>query len=406
VWDELDEPLGFASGVAAAPPVRARRPAKGAAIGTAILAIVAGLLTLPRRDLALNGEPFAVAKVEVLPAPQRAAAPDTTASVRQAIAPPVASAEQMEEISGVKVTRGSGGPLKPLIIDVAQALGVKLTAAPDPRLIEKSKYGLLPRIGADGARPIDVYARASVSDLTLRAGTPRLALVVSGSDLNAEGAESAITKLPGAVTLAFAPTGAGVEQQAAQARAAGHETVLQGRLDDLSHSTNDLETHAAGTSASGAENLDSLRWQLGRFTGYVAVVNDSGGKFMADRQNMPTLLNEIAERGLGYLDNNPTPGSVGRDPDATSPMPSAHADLVIDANAAPEALDASLARLVGLARQRGSAIGVVSGAPTDIERLERWANGLDSKGVALVPLSALMSAPPNPSAQSNLSVRP
>jgi uncharacterized protein len=405
VWDELDEPLGFPSG-AAGPPVRRRRLTKEAAFGVGILAIAVGLFTLSRRDLSINGEPFAIAKVEVLPAPQRAAAPETTASVRQTPAPPVASAEQMEGTSGVKVTHGTGGSPKPLIIDVAQALGVKLAPAPDSRLIEKSKYGLLPRIGADGARPIDVYARAAVSDSVLRASGPRIALVVGGFDLTAEGPESAITKLPGAITLAFAPTGAAVEQQAAQARAAGHETVLQARLDDFSHSTNDLETHAPGTSASGAENLDSLRWQMGRFTGYVAVVNDSGGKFMADRQNMPTLLQEIADRGLGYLDVGAPPGSVGRDPAAMLPMPSARADLAIDANAAPETLDASLARLVGLARQRGSAIGVVSGAPADIARLERWANGLDSKGVALVPLSALMSATPNLSAQSNLSHHP
>jgi polysaccharide deacetylase 2 family uncharacterized protein YibQ len=403
VWDELDEPLGFASGAAAAPPVWRKRPLKGAAIGAAILAIAVGLFTLSRRDLSINGEPFAIAKVDVLPAPQRAAAPDTTASVRQTPAPPVASAEQMEGASGVKVTRGTGGPSKPLIIDVAQALGVKLAPAPDPRLIEKSKYGLLPRIGADGARPIDVYARAAVSDSVLRASGPRIALVVGGFGLIAEGA---IDKLPGAVTLAFAPTGAAVEQLAAEARAAGHETVLQARLDDFSHPTNDLETRAPGAPASNAENLDSLRWQMGRFTGYVAVVYDSGGKFMADRQNMPTILKEIADRGLGYLDDGAPPGSVGQEPTAMLPMASARADLAIDANAAPDALDASLARLVGLARQRGSAIGVVSGAPADIARLERWANGLDSKGVALVPLSALMSATPNPSAQSNLSHHP
>jgi uncharacterized protein len=405
VWDELDEPLGFASGAATTPPVRRKRSTKGAAIGAAILAIVFGLLTLPRRDSAFNGEPFAVAKVEILAAPQRAAAPDTTASVRQTPAPPVASAEQMEGTSGVKVTRGNGGSPKPLIIDVAQALGVKLAPAPDRRLIEKSKYGLLPRIGADGARPIDVYARA-VSDSVLGASGPRIALVVGGFGLTAEGAESAITKLPGAITLAFAPTGAAVEQQAAQARAAGHETVLQARLDDSPHSTNDLGTHAPDMSAFDVKNLDTLRWQMGRFTGYVAVINDSGGKFMADWQNMSPVLKEISDRGLGYLDYGAPPGGVREEPTAMSPMPSARADLAIDANAAPEMVDASLSRLVGIARQRGSAIGVVSGAPPDLARLERWANGLDSKGVALVPLSALMSATPDPSAQSNLSSRP
>ena len=248
--------------------------------------------------------------------------------------------------------------------------------------------------GADGARPIDVYARAAVSGPGLGGGSPRIALVVGGFGLTAEGAERAIDTLPGAVTLAFAPTDAAVEQQAAQARAAGHETVLQARLDDRSHSTNDSGTGGAVTSASDGESLDSLRWQMGRFTGYVAVVNDSGGEVMADRQTMPSILTEIADRGLGYLDDSAPLGNGRPDPAAMLPTPSARADLAIDADATPEAVEASLSRLVGLARQRGSAIGVVSGA-AEIARLERWANGLDSKGIVLVPLSTLMSAPQN-----------
>ena len=398
MWDELDEPLGFASGAAAMRPVRRKRPTKGAAIGAAVLAIAVGLLTLPRRDLSLNGEPLAVAKVEVLPTPQKRAAPEATASVRQAVAPPVASTEQMQGPRGVTVIRGGSGAPEPLIIDVAQALGVKLAPAPDARLIERSKYGLLPRIGADGARPIDVYARAVALDPRLRSGSPRIALVVGGSGLSAE---SAIARLPGAVTLAFAPNGAAVEQQAARAREAGHETVLQARLEESSDPTEDLRAHVRSTSASDVEKLDSLRWQMGRLTGYVAVVNDLGGKFTADRQEISPILREIADRGLGYLDEGSSPRSVAPDVAATLAMPSARGDVVIDANAAPEAVDAALARLVELARQRGSAIGVVSATPGDIVRLERWANKLEAEGVALVPLSALMSRAPRPPARSN-----
>jgi polysaccharide deacetylase 2 family uncharacterized protein YibQ len=80
--------------------------------------------------------------------------------------------------------------------------------------------------------------------------------------------------------------------------------------------------------------------------------------------------------------------------------------VVIGANPAPEAIDAALARLVELARQRGSAIGVASASPASITRLARWTNELDLKGVELVPLSALMSETPGLPAQSNPPANP
>ena len=144
MWDELDEPLGFVSGAGSALAVRDKRPTRGMANVAAILAIAVGLVMLPRRDFPDKSEPFAVARVEVLPAPRKLDAPDATASLGQTPATPVASAAQEETTSGVKIPPGSGGPPKPLIIDVAQALGAKLRPTPDRHVLEESTYGPLP----------------------------------------------------------------------------------------------------------------------------------------------------------------------------------------------------------------------------------------------------------------------
>jgi hypothetical protein len=151
VWDELDEPLGFASGAAPALAVAPKRSIKGGAIAVAIFAIAVGLLTLPQRNFPVSGEPFAVAKVEILPAQRKLDSPDVTASVQQTASPPPASAAQVETMSGVKITRGAGGPPKPLFIDVAQALGVKPAPTPETRLHEKSNYGPLPSAQSGGS---------------------------------------------------------------------------------------------------------------------------------------------------------------------------------------------------------------------------------------------------------------
>jgi len=234
-------------------------------------------------------------------------------------------------------------------------------------------------------------------DPKLKAGAPRIALMVGGLGLNAEGAEAAIAKLPGAVTLGFAPYGEGIEERAAEAREAGHEIALQAPMEDFSESAGDQGRHTLKTSVSDADNLDSLHWLMSRFAGYVAVVNHLGGKFTADTRELTPVLTEIAARGLGYLDDGASPRSVAPDVAAALAMPSARADVVIDANPTPEAIEAALARLLDRARERGSAIGVASASPMSVELLARWTNGLESKGVALVPLSALMS----PSAQTN-----
>jgi uncharacterized protein len=234
VRDELNEPLGFASSAPAAPPAGQWRGAARAAVAVAALAAAIGVVTLARRDSPLGGEPFAAATVGVAPAPSGPATPDVAASTHAEAPPAIASADQVEAASGVKVIRaGGGGPPSARIIDVERALDVRLNAAPDPRLVETSRTGPLPRVGPDGARPFEVYARPVLLDPKLKSGAPRIALMVGGLGLSAEASEAAIAKLPGAVTLGFAPYGAAIEERAAEAREAGHEIVLQAPMEDF-----------------------------------------------------------------------------------------------------------------------------------------------------------------------------
>ena len=72
-------------------------------------------------------------------------------------------------------------------------------------------------------------------------------------------------------------------------------------------------------------------------------------------------------------------------------LPTGAADVVIDADPTPEAVEAALTRLEALARRRGGAIGVASALPASVERIARWSAGLEARGVALVPVSAMMA---------------
>ena len=160
--DPVNEPLGQA------PEARPRRTAQ-IVVAVGLVALAIGAIALLRTvDWRNRGEPYAVARIE--PSPGPSAAPAASAPAKADPAQAAANADQVEAESGVKVVRsGGGGAGGSMIIDVPQALSLRLAPAPDRRLTEKSRFGLLPRIGADGARPADVYARPVFASAKLQA---------------------------------------------------------------------------------------------------------------------------------------------------------------------------------------------------------------------------------------------
>ncbi|MEM7567323.1 MAG: divergent polysaccharide deacetylase family protein, partial [Pseudomonadota bacterium] len=100
---------------------------------------------------------------------------------------------------------------------------LSLSSTLDPALAEESVYGILPRVAADGRRPMDVYARPTVRF----AGRTRsqVAVVLTGLGLSDKGTQATIDAMPGGVTLAFVPYADGVADWAMQARQNGHETL-------------------------------------------------------------------------------------------------------------------------------------------------------------------------------------
>jgi polysaccharide deacetylase 2 family uncharacterized protein YibQ len=393
VRDPVNDPLGKR---ALPPPRRAALFARLAA-AAGLLALAIGGAQFLKGDWGRGGEPFAVARIETAPAPSLTPLAETA----RATPPTMASAADVEAASGVKVVRnGGGGAGGAMIIDVPQALSLRLTAAPDPRVSEKSRYGLLPRIGPDGARPAAVYARPVFASEKLPATAPRVAILVGGLGLNPAGTADAIARLPAAISLAFAPYGDTLEREAAAARETGHETLLQSPMEPITYPADNPGPHTLLTGVADADNLDALRWQMGRFVGYVGVVNHLGGKFTADARALSPVLAEIAARGLFYLDDGSSPVSLARQSAATLGLTAASADAVVDTDPASAAIDAALGRLEALAHARGAAIGVATALPTSLDSIARWSAGLEARGVALVPVSALATRPPGPAADA------
>ena len=397
--DDLNRPLGMET----PSPRPSRRGLVTITLGclaaAAVIAIAAVLVFASPR----GGEPFAVATIP----PPRPPAADiaTTASIR----PPPHTDGRDSGISsgaldngvlenGVKVFRAnrpqnaavSSQGTGPLVIKVPQALGLSEVAAVDKHLIEASRYGPLPKIAADGSRASEVYARPPVFGPAVPAGAPRIAIYIAGLGLNAAATTAAIERMPAAVSLAFAPYGEKLDDAVGRAKAAGHEVLLQLPMEAFGDDR--PGPHMLRTGATQSETIDDLHWLMSRMSGYVGITNFLGGRFTADQTAMTTMLQEIGGRGLLYVEDGTSRRSLGPTLAPSLGIPTARADVVLDVAPDASGLRAALVKLEAVARDKGSAIGEASDLPAHLAVIADFAQTLQAKGIALVPVSALASA--------------
>ncbi|WP_164854881.1 divergent polysaccharide deacetylase family protein [Devosia sp. 1566] len=257
-----------------------------------------------------------------------------------------------------------------------------------PDLSEETAEGPIPRISATGQTPFQAYARPV--DHALVGGKPRIALVVTGLGINEQGSLQAIEQLPDAVTLGFAPYGKTLQSTVAAARAAGHEVLLEIPLEPFDFPQNDPGPHTLLTGETTQSNLDRLFWLMARFGGYAGVLNNMGARFTASGADFAPVVEELGARGLGYLDDGSSNRSLAPQLAGSNKVPFARADLLVDANPAQAAILSALGSLEAKAVENGSAIGIVSALPISVSTIAQWASELESRGVVLVPATALM----------------
>lgn len=292
----------------------------------------------------------------------------------------------------VTIIDGSSGKRQDVVIgsDAADKSGAEPAMAMtgiDPRLLEKSRYGMIPVV-ADGLKPFTVYA--ADADRTKAAKMPVVAIVVGGLGVGAAKTTDAIMKLPPAVTLAFTPYGADPAKLAERARAQRHEILLQVPMEPFDYPDNDPGPQTLLTTLTPEQNIDRLYWHLSRFQGYAGIANFMGARFTAAETVMQPIIREAAKRGLGYLDDGSSPRSAAPSLTAAQSMPFAKADFTIDAVPTSAEIDRTLVKLETLAKERGLAVGVASALPISIERLAAWIKTLEGRGIMLVPLTTAM----------------
>jgi len=398
--DDLSAPLG-----------QDRRPKRRRALPVAIPQAAAGVLSLfvilvvgwaVIADDPFGGEPMAVVRTDLAASASPGGKPDQSSSRPDGQAtddrpnrydgPSPGEATPPAAPTGrtVTVIDGTSGKRQEIVLpgppDDTKSTGI------DPRLTESSRHGPLPKIGPDGARVSEIYARP-VKVVAGKPNGPRIAIVIGGLGIGAAATSDALGKLPGAVTLALAPYGGNLAQVAARARNDGHELLLQVPMEPFDYPDNDPGPQTLLTTLTGGQNVDRLQWLMSRMRGYVGITSYMGAKFTTSEQSLAPVLRETSKRGLIYVEDGSSPRSVASQVAGSHSLPFAKTDVVIDATPTAAEIERALARLEMLARDNGSAVGFANAQPGTIARIADWAKAVETRGFVLVPVTMVAIKP-------------
>lgn len=352
--------------------------------------LAAGFVVAASAAIALRDSPFRTPTEVVVSTPETAAAGLPAAGETAAPAGyPRTGTEGGPSIIRVDPATGGSGDGVIVIRDPSTLGQSPLTAhLPDRALIEDSAAGPLPKRGAEGRRPFDVYARPW-------SGTrgAKVAIVIGGLGVSQTGTQGAIAGLPPEVTLAFASGGNSLDRWMQTARRAGHEIVMQVPLEPFDYPDVDPGRNTLTVDAAPQENRDRLYWALSRITNYVGVMNYMGARFVTSETAMRPFLGELGQRGLMFLDDGSSARSLGRDMARGGRVPYAAADLIIDGERERGAILKRLDEAERTARAEGRAIAIGSAFDVTVDAVRQWMGEARRRGIEIVPVSALADDP-------------
>lgn len=270
-------------------------------------------------------------------------------------------------------------PANPPVTRPPAAPPSAVARAPEPAL----QQAALPAV--PGGAPL--WRRNAVAAPEI-GGRPMIAIVID--DMGVDRRRTAqIIALPGPLTASFLTYSPDLKAQAKAARAAGKELMVHVPMEPDNPAV-DAGPGALKATMQPATVKELLANGLEGFSGYVGINNHMGSRFTAEADSMRPVIEMLRERGLFWLDSRTTGKPAGPVLARALGVPFAERNIFLDHFNNVEGVRAQLVRLEEVARSQGYAVGI--GHPKDhtIQALGEWLPTLKTKGLVLVPMSAVV----------------
>ena len=182
-----------------------------------------------------------------------------------------------------------------------------------------------------------------------------LALVIDDVGYSKVRGERAI-QLPGDVTIAVLPFAPHTKRLVEYAALLGKDVIVHQPMQPqaanathLEHGTLRLDMPATAFAGTFVAALDAV-------PGRVGVSNHTGSLLTQHRAPMQTLMRELNQRGLFFLDSRTTAETVAMDVASEQGVPALKRDVFLDHERHPQAIHRAFEKSIGVARRNGHAV--------------------------------------------------
>jgi hypothetical protein len=239
--------------------------------------------------------------------------------------------------------------------------------------------------GAPVEQPVN-GAAASHSEAAVRS-QPRIAIIVDDGGYGGETTEE-IFSIDAPLTLAILPFTPEARETARRAKQSGFEVMLHMPMENGSADRQFPGTIRADMPA--AEVRKHVLAALSQVPGAVGVNNHTGSVFTANAPAMERFLDALPNKDLYIIDSRTTAETKAFATARRRGRAAASNNLFLDNEADPAYIRGKLHDLAGLARERGSAIGICHFRPSTAMVLKEEVPRLQRQGVRIVPASQLV----------------
>jgi polysaccharide deacetylase 2 family uncharacterized protein YibQ len=218
---------------------------------------------------------------------------------------------------------------------------------------------------------------------------PRMAIIMDDLGHEIHSAKTLIDiQIP--VTFAILPYTVQAKAVARLAHQNGYEVMLHIPMEPQNYPAIDPGPGALITSMDPLALQNQLRKWLDNLPYVVGGNNHMGSRLTEDSESMASVLEVLRERRMFFVDSRTSASSVAIIEARRSGVPATSRDVFLDNVREVPAIAREIRKLAGMARRRGSAVGICHPYPETLAALRQEAEVLREQGIDVVPVSQLL----------------